>query len=122
MYLGEHIKLQIIPLEDLWKSTPDAKALGALALFDYLRAQGTLPESVQHADTKMASMGVAELDSAESQAIELHEDKEVLSPAGEHALPPMAVSSIDETQTQTRPRPGSAASGKAGSGLFGCGS
>ena len=33
---GEHITLQIIPLSDWWKTTPDAKALGALELFDYL--------------------------------------------------------------------------------------
>jgi hypothetical protein len=44
---GEYIKLDIIPLGDLWKSTPDAKALCALALFDCLKRQGTLPQSAQ---------------------------------------------------------------------------
>ena len=44
---GEYIKLNIIPLGDLWKSTPDAKALCALALFDCLKRQGTLPQSAQ---------------------------------------------------------------------------
>ena len=44
---GEYIKLDIIPLGDLWKSTPDAKALCALALFDCLKRKGTLPQSAQ---------------------------------------------------------------------------
>jgi hypothetical protein len=60
---GEHITLQIIPLSDLWKTTPDAKALGALALFDYLKAQGTLPESVQRVSAA-ETMSAAEIGGA----------------------------------------------------------
>ena len=48
---GEYIKLEIIPLADLWKSTPDAKALCALALFDCLKKQGTLPDAAQKTST-----------------------------------------------------------------------
>merc|ERR1711948_126172 len=35
---GELINLQIIPLDDLWKVSPDAKALGALCLYTRLAA------------------------------------------------------------------------------------
>lgn len=34
---GEYIKLEIIPLSELWKTTPDAKALCALSLLNFLR-------------------------------------------------------------------------------------
>lgn len=57
---GEHITLQIIPLSELWKTTPDAKALGALALFDYLKAQGSLPKNVQHVSAA-ETMSAAEI-------------------------------------------------------------
>jgi ADP-sugar diphosphatase len=40
---GEMIKLEIIPLDDLWKTSPDAKALGALCLHDRLIASGQIP-------------------------------------------------------------------------------
>ena len=46
---GGLIKLNILPVSDMWQTTPDAKALCAVALFNCLRAQGTLPESVQKA-------------------------------------------------------------------------
>ena len=46
---GEVIKLQIILASDMWLTTPDAKALCALALFNHLRARGMLPESVHQA-------------------------------------------------------------------------
>lgn len=56
---GEYIKLQIIPLAELWRTTPDAKALSALALFDSLRANGDLPMEVQRTNDEVT--GVAEL-------------------------------------------------------------
>jgi len=40
---GEVIHLRIIPLRELWKSTPDAKSLFALCLYDNLRLTGGLP-------------------------------------------------------------------------------
>jgi ADP-sugar diphosphatase len=40
---GEMIKLEVIPLADLWKKSPDAKALGALCLHDKLIAEGKVP-------------------------------------------------------------------------------
>ena len=64
---GEYIKLQIIQLADMWKTTPDAKALSALALFDSLRAQGDLPMEVQKTDTTNVT-GVAELAPTSSRA------------------------------------------------------
>jgi len=39
---GELIKLEVIPLADLWKKSPDAKALGALCLHDNLIAEGKI--------------------------------------------------------------------------------
>ena len=62
---GEHIKLQILELAEMWKATPDAKALSALALFECLRKQGTLPVDAQRASEGKEDMGVAELASAE---------------------------------------------------------
>ena len=53
---GEHIKLQILPAEEMWSVTPDAKALCALALFDRLKAEGKLPKSVQRSDTTAGGM------------------------------------------------------------------
>ena len=77
---GEHIKLQIIPLEDLWKSTPDAKALGALALFDCLRAQGMLPESVRRDATSEVKMNAAKIgDGTQQDGVEQYEDEETLT-------------------------------------------
>eukprot|EP00443_Scrippsiella_acuminata_P043679 CAMPEP_0115200614 /NCGR_PEP_ID=MMETSP0270-20121206/17210_1 /TAXON_ID=71861 /ORGANISM="Scrippsiella trochoidea, Strain CCMP3099" /LENGTH=572 /DNA_ID=CAMNT_0002614019 /DNA_START=135 /DNA_END=1854 /DNA_ORIENTATION=- len=43
---GEHIKLQIIPLGDLWKMSPDAKALGALCLLNQLTDSETDDDDV----------------------------------------------------------------------------
>ena len=40
---GEHISLQIVPLADLWRCTPDAKALSALTLFERLKLSDRLP-------------------------------------------------------------------------------
>jgi ADP-sugar diphosphatase len=40
---GEIIKLEILPLTELWKKSPDAKALGALCLHDKLIAEGKIP-------------------------------------------------------------------------------
>ncbi|RKP38283.1 nudix hydrolase 14 [Dimargaris cristalligena] len=40
---GEHISLKLCPLSDLWKATPDAKALAAWALYSNLHAEGRLP-------------------------------------------------------------------------------
>jgi hypothetical protein len=45
---GERIKLHLVPLCDLWKSCPDAKALSALTLFNELRREGKLPNSGTH--------------------------------------------------------------------------
>lgn len=39
---GESITLKVIPLADLWKEAPEAKALSALALYDRLKAAGKL--------------------------------------------------------------------------------
>jgi ADP-sugar diphosphatase len=41
---GERIKLHIVPLEDCWKLSPDAKLLACLALYDRLKAVGKLAE------------------------------------------------------------------------------
>jgi ADP-sugar diphosphatase len=40
---GELIKLQIAPLEHVWRMSPDAKALSALCLHDKLIAAGRIP-------------------------------------------------------------------------------
>ena len=42
---GEIITLQVVPFEDLWRQTADAKALSALALYDRLMAAGLIPEA-----------------------------------------------------------------------------
>eukprot|EP01043_Picozoa_sp_COSAG02_P015280 COSAG02_NODE_647_length_18944_cov_60.450199_4_plen_964_part_01 len=42
---GEFIKLQIIELSKLWETSPDAKALSALALREYLKLHQMLPDS-----------------------------------------------------------------------------
>jgi class 3 adenylate cyclase len=42
---GEVIKLEIIELSKLWETSPDAKALSALALRDYLKLHHRLPGS-----------------------------------------------------------------------------
>jgi len=39
---GERIKLHIVPLEDVWKMTPDVKALSCLALYDRLSLEGKI--------------------------------------------------------------------------------
>eukprot|EP01046_Picozoa_sp_COSAG06_P013615 COSAG06_NODE_828_length_12054_cov_67.028440_3_plen_450_part_00 len=39
---GERIKLHIVPLEDCWKLSPDAKLLACLALYDRLKAVGMI--------------------------------------------------------------------------------
>lgn len=42
---GERIKLHIVPLEECWKISPDAKLLSCLALYDRLKESGALVES-----------------------------------------------------------------------------
>lgn len=39
---GELITLQVLPLDDLWQATPDAKALSALLLYSKLLAAGKI--------------------------------------------------------------------------------
>eukprot|EP01097_Dermamoeba_algensis_P005653 TRINITY_DN3587_c0_g1_i1.p2 TRINITY_DN3587_c0_g1~~TRINITY_DN3587_c0_g1_i1.p2 ORF type:complete len:110 (+),score=45.23 TRINITY_DN3587_c0_g1_i1:473-802(+) len=39
---GETIALKILPLQDLWKETPDCKALSALYLYNALTAAGKI--------------------------------------------------------------------------------
>lgn len=39
---GERIKVQILPLDQLWRQTADAKALAALCLYNKLSAQGKI--------------------------------------------------------------------------------
>jgi len=39
---GEIINLHIVPLDDLWKETPDGKTLAAYCLYDKLKRAGTL--------------------------------------------------------------------------------
>jgi ADP-sugar diphosphatase len=46
---GEMIKLQILPLEQLWRKSPDSKALSAVCLFERLRACGRIPELLEEA-------------------------------------------------------------------------
>lgn len=46
---GEHIKLEIVPLADLWELSADAKALSALVLYDYLKKHLKLPDRRQKA-------------------------------------------------------------------------
>jgi ADP-sugar diphosphatase len=41
---GEAIKLQILPLEQLWRMSPDAKTLSAVCFYERLRACGRIPE------------------------------------------------------------------------------
>ena len=40
---GERITLHIVPLENLWRASPDAKALSALTLYWNLKESGELP-------------------------------------------------------------------------------
>ena len=54
---GERIKLHIVPLQDAWKLSPDAKLLSCLTLFDRLKAEGKLPASSMN----VAPSSVAEL-------------------------------------------------------------
>ena len=130
---GEYIKLEIIPLEDLWKSTPDAKALCALALFDCLRDQGMLPESAQVVTTAVTS--AAELVptdqlAASSASAEGDEGQqpaaEEVSEAGEgggeegdgpikEAVPPPSTGSQSGSRTSSRSGSRSGASSRSGS-------
>ena len=41
---GERIKLELIPVEELWNKTPDAKALSALTLYSELQKTDKLPQ------------------------------------------------------------------------------
>lgn len=98
---GEHIKLQIIPLNELWHTTPDAKALSALSLFHSLREQGKLPQMVQTVDTRTAVTSVAELQTydAEGQGdLEDQEDQDELPtvPEGLRESAGSALSSADD--------------------------
>jgi ADP-sugar diphosphatase len=58
---GEHIRLQIIPVEKLCLTAPDAKALCAVALFSYLKAKGTLPASLASGGNASLSLRATEL-------------------------------------------------------------
>jgi ADP-sugar diphosphatase len=39
---GELIKLQVVPFQDLWRTTSDAKSLSALLLYQNLLAAGAI--------------------------------------------------------------------------------
>ena len=40
---NERIIVRVIPLDELWQTSADSKALAALCLYDRLRASGSLP-------------------------------------------------------------------------------
>ncbi|VAI69386.1 unnamed protein product [Triticum turgidum subsp. durum] len=42
---GELIKLRVVPYDQLWRSTSDAKALSAIALYEMAKKEGVLPPS-----------------------------------------------------------------------------
>lgn len=42
---GELIKLRVVPYDQLWRSTADAKALSAIALYEMAKKEGILPSS-----------------------------------------------------------------------------
>ncbi|KAL5213369.1 hypothetical protein ABZP36_024216 [Zizania latifolia] len=42
---GELIKLRVVPYSQLWRSTADAKALSAIALYEMAKKEGLLPSS-----------------------------------------------------------------------------
>ena len=42
---GELIKLRVVPYSQLWRSTADAKALCAVALYEMAKREGLLPSS-----------------------------------------------------------------------------
>ena len=42
---GELIKLRVVPSSQLWRSTADAKALCAVALYEMAKREGLLPSS-----------------------------------------------------------------------------
>jgi ADP-sugar diphosphatase len=42
---GELIKLHVVPYDQLWRSTADAKALCAIALYEMAKKEGILPFS-----------------------------------------------------------------------------
>lgn len=43
---GEIIKVRVVPYEKLWRSTADAKALMAIALYEMANKQGLLPRKL----------------------------------------------------------------------------
>lgn len=40
---GELIKVHLVPYKDLWKCSPDAKVLAAVALYEGAKRDGLLP-------------------------------------------------------------------------------
>lgn len=110
---GEHIKLEIIPLGDLWKSTPDAKALCALALFDCLGEQGMLPESARTPQTAVTS--AAELVATDAGVDMSAGAEEVVSETAEieEAVPPRSRSSSRASSGSYTRSSGSRGSGRS---------
>ncbi|GMI96214.1 ARABIDOPSIS THALIANA NUDIX HYDROLASE HOMOLOG 14, nudix hydrolase homolog 14 [Hibiscus trionum] len=41
---GELIKVRVVPYEKLWRTTPDAKALMAIAIYEMAKKEGLLPQ------------------------------------------------------------------------------
>lgn len=41
---GEVITLELVPLDELWKQTPDGKTIAALHLYEKLLAAGAIKE------------------------------------------------------------------------------
>ena len=44
---GERIKLHLVPLQDCWKMTPDAKALSCITLYEKLAAEGRIKRAIR---------------------------------------------------------------------------
>ena len=79
---GERIKLHIVPLQEAWRLSPDAKLLSCLTLYDKLKAEGKLPGP----QLNIAPVGVHEL-AQTNQSIEEGDETEgihaqSLSPTG----------------------------------------
>eukprot|EP01043_Picozoa_sp_COSAG02_P027489 COSAG02_NODE_1625_length_11593_cov_9.199930_5_plen_414_part_01 len=62
---SEH-KLEIVELKDAWRSTPDAKSLCALTLYQYLRAAGRLPDRARPGGVSSGMQHVTSVDDLES--------------------------------------------------------
>lgn len=50
---GELIKLRVVPYDQLWRSTADAKALSAVALYEMAKKEGVLPLSPPSSGTSL---------------------------------------------------------------------